>query len=481
MKRTICILFCLVFLACQPTPETDVVINKADGRLERTIESTAVMTYEVDVPEGEPTAAPNGAPEEPAPRNTLSESLGAPDRCTDSAEGKVFGGVLKITVDATVEVPNVSAVPVYTVRTRVFSAAEKERMVRMLLGDGPYYNLNREKLQKDMERTSIEDCTQQIANCDDRVFGENFDYDGYRFAAEFNLKTHLKNYAEMPEPGPMQPWTGSFADERVQVADAQNNFAGFGDGRMYLYDSCANSASSFDVHAPRFAREEQAMEIAAAWFERLTGDTVTAYGVAGDEDTFYSVTLGRGNEDYGAKQLSVGLMRTVAGIPVYPYRAYHGSDTGQQAAGFERDYDAPIHAEDIAVLVSDGVVIAVNWNDAFAVIGTENENVALLPFSQILESFKKQIFRSVYFDPSENGEENVICMVVERIVLSYMRVKKPNGNGEAYLLPVWDFMGYDYNPKYDRDLTGTKIWFSHQSLLTVNAIDGSIIDRDAGY
>ena len=53
---------------------------------------------------------------------------------------------------------------------------------------------------------------------------------------------------------------------------------------------------------------------------------------------------------------------------------------------------------------------------------------------------------------------------------------------ERYLLPVWDFMGYDYNDEIDNSSQiGHKAWFSAQSLLTINAIDGSIIDRDAGY
>ena len=103
----------------------------------------------------------------------------------------------------------------------------------------------------------------------------------------------------------------------------------------------------------------------------------------------------------------------------------------------------------------------------------------------MLDIFKKQVFRSIYLDYAENGKpESRDCMVITRICLSYMKVKKKDAPDERYLLPVWDFMGYTYNPDYprsDADLIGTKSWFLYQSLLTVNAIDGSIIDRDAGY
>ncbi len=53
---------------------------------------------------------------------------------------------------------------------------------------------------------------------------------------------------------------------------------------------------------------------------------------------------------------------------------------------------------------------------------------------------------------------------------------------ERYLLPVWDFMGYTYNARDpEKNLPGTLAWFSGQSLLTISAVDGSIIDRDRGY
>ena len=64
-----------------------------------------------------------------------------------------------------------------------------------------------------------------------------------------------------------------------------------------------------------------------------------------------------------------------------------------------------------------------------------------------------------------------------------MRVKKQDGNGESYLLPVWDFIGYIYDADrpQDRDSIVALNAYAAQSLLTVNAIDGSVIDRLIGY
>jgi hypothetical protein len=48
------------------------------------------------------------------------------------------------------------------------------------------------------------------------------------------------------------------------------------------------------------------------------------------------------------------------------------------------------------------------------------------------------------------------------------------------LIPVWDFRGYEY---VSGDIEGSYLVESngYKSFLTINAIDGSIIDRSSGY
>lgn len=53
---------------------------------------------------------------------------------------------------------------------------------------------------------------------------------------------------------------------------------------------------------------------------------------------------------------------------------------------------------------------------------------------------------------------------VSKITLGYMRVRSMNAPDTYELIPVWDFFEGEFD-----------------SLLTVNAIDGTIIDRDYGY
>ena len=486
MKRIIILcLICTLLLACVPTPEEEVVLNKTEGRLEAAItETTPVPAYQTEEVALQPNRTepevPQGSDPQPTekPTGTLRSALSAPEHCTDSTEDKVFGGTLTVQIDADVEIPNVSKVPVYTTEIRTFTAEQCESITKLLLGDGPYYNYNLELGDKAHWKRVIEEQTKELDDYNNRVFGESFPYDQYREAAELNLNTYLRDYAAMPEPGPMQPWTGSFSGERTVVADAENRYLAIKTSSVYFYDEAGNAPFPLPGHTPATVDEKDAAAVAEAVMREISGDEFKAVGIStyldGHDRESFLTEWNLSPEQFPAEEYHVSLMRSTAGILCYSYSAFHGSDTAMQAAGFSLDYDDPVIPESASVLVRDGKAVALVWYNAIRVTDTENENVVLISFDKALEIFKKQIFRSIYLDSAEKGKaETHEHITITRIVLSYMKVKKKDTPNERYLLPVWDFMGYTED--------GSKEWFSNQSFLTINAIDGSIIDRNAGY
>ena len=89
----------------------------------------------------------------------------------------------------------------------------------------------------------------------------------------------------------------------------------------------------------------------------------------------------------------------------------------------------------------------------------------LLPFEKVMDIFRAQIFRSIYLGTSDedpelwkNEPEHSETLTIHTVRFSYMRVKKPDSQ-EFWLMPVWDF----------------------EDCMTINAVDGSIINRSAGY
>ena len=119
--------------------------------------------------------------------------------------------------------------------------------------------------------------------------------------------------------------------------------------------------------------------------------------------------------------------------------------------------------------VKNGRLASLTWIDPLEVLGVENENVPLLPFDTVLDIFQKQVFMNIYLD---SGERTI---KVTDIYFSYRCVKKRDSD-EYYLLPMWDFVGYDtifesLQKRHD----------IHESILSINAIDGSILNDLLGY
>mgnify|MGYP005831456645 FL=1 len=65
-------------------------------------------------------------------------------------------------------------------------------------------------------------------------------------------------------------------------------------------------------------------------------------------------------------------------------------------------------------------------------------------------------------------------MYIHEVKLGLMRITEQNSKDTGLIIPVWDFMGtYEEKETFFDD--------TYTSLLTINAIDGSIIDRGLGY
>ena len=102
-------------------------------------------------------------------------------------------------------------------------------------------------------------------------------------------------------------------------------------------------------------------------------------------------------------------------------------------------------------------------------------DVHLMPFEQVL-SIAKSMLPLVYAHWEAN--EAFYTVKVERMTLGYMRVLDRDNPEQVLVIPVWDFFG-----RVDKD-DGTSVPRYDEpgaTLLTLNAIDGTVIDRTYGY
>lgn len=70
---------------------------------------------------------------------------------------------------------------------------------------------------------------------------------------------------------------------------------------------------------------------------------------------------------------------------------------------------------------------------------------------------------------------------IKRITLGYSRIYDPTTDNDAGLLvPVWDFIG-GFDTTDDEYVSKNNGEYSNQSFMTINAIDGTVINRELGY
>ncbi len=490
MKKHICIIFLaalMLLCACQPTPETEVVVNKADGRLDELIvESGPQPVYQT-----EPTAANDVRTNTPIPGDTadrkspfptmqpgktLRNTIAAPDRIKDCFSGKAIGDTLTVDLDADVDVPNISRVPVFTVRIEVPTGEKRDAMFRSLLGEKPYYQpADEEKLQIG---NMIRYLNNYVHTLEEKPYGDSVPYEAMIQSCLADIQTLSLQLASFPDH---TEFTEAIFDSSKrsaelmnknhvlvrQLQDAQGNAAIlYYDLEQYIVIN-----SNTGMRAPRNEREQAAL-IAAESFFNGTGltDTKATGIICADEDRRMYWNTERGVED-GLYRVS--LVPEYAGIPCYSYSTYYGSDSARTAAKADPEYVWNPPQETIYAIVQGETVTQFVWQYPCEIVTMDNANVSLLSFDEVMNIFQKQIFMNVYLDKGFPE-----TMHITDIRFSYLRMKKLNSE-DFYLLPVWDFLGYCTDGEADDPLS--RSWYDNQSFLTINAIDGSIIDRNVGY
>ncbi len=453
MKRVmILLLACLLLVACQPTPEVKFVVNKGEGRLETVIDSFPVEDYATKSQQ-EPQAEDEG---------TLGDALGAPARASLSVTGPVYGGTLHVDVDAPVHLPQVARVPVLRMGRLHPSAEDKQRIAEMMTGRTVFFGtdpLGNERFLNVMEQEK-----KFLTALEDHPYGSDKDYSDLQAELTERIQRLLTYYNEM-KPGQKELWAGVWSDPLVSV------FTESGQHIWIETDSKDTCVIQYDASDTMPNGNERLIEAATA--RRLVEDALDVFGASHYEivdirpaDQFYREQF-HSETGIDDGSFTVSLRPVYEGIPVYKWNTYYGSDTAAQKAGLS--YSHPVVKERLYADVKYGRLASLTWIDPLEVLGVENENVPLLPFEKIMNIFEKQVFMNIYLNSGES------TIRVTDIYFSYRCVKKRDSD-EYYLLPVWDFVGYD------TIFESLQKWHnSHESILSINAIDGSILNDLLGY
>lgn len=483
MKRILVLLLTVLLLcACQPTPEEEIVVNKADGRLDELIvESGPQPVYQTEPAKTESAPAATDMPENaPAPSTqpgrTLKSTIEAPDRVEETFSGKAIGDILTVAMDADVDVPNISRVPVFTVRIEAPTGEKRDAMLRYLLGDGPYYRpVDEEKL---LIQNTIRRLKADVQALEEKPYGDDAPYEDMIQSRLEGIQTLSLQLADFHEHTTFTEATLDSSERSFELMNGNHVLIrqqqGAEGSAVVRYQACEQYAGDLTgamARAARNEREQAALALAEAFTNGMGLTDTKAIGLScADEDRRLFWRTEQGIED-GTYRVS--LVPLYAGIPCYSYTTFYGSDTGRSAAKAEPDFAWNPPQETVYAIVQEQTVTQCVWQYPCEIVTMDNANVSLLSFDAVMQIFRKQVFMNVYLDKGYPE-----TMHVTDIRFSYLRMKKQDSEA-FYLLPVWDFLGYCTDEEAEDALS--RSWYDNQSFLTINAIDGSIIDRNVGY
>ena len=139
-------------------------------------------------------------------------------------------------------------------------------------------------------------------------------------------------------------------------------------------------------------------------------------------------------------------------------------------------------------LSPDGTVLSCTIFSPVDVVKVLNNNVQTLSFDELLEKVKSHLSLydyNEYMGLSTKSDEEISC-TVSRTGMEYglTRVKVPDTNDSYYYVPAVTFRG-----NYQAYTQSGKLWFDsndwwngeQQTLLVLNAVDGSVINVSNGY
>ena len=161
--------------------------------------------------------------------------------------------------------------------------------------------------------------------------------------------------------------------------------------------------------------------------------------------------------------------RHIDGVPLLR----GGGKNGESDANYRRKaWDD----EMIEIRVDDNGIIGFAYQSPLKMLETTVSGAAMKPFSEIKDTFEKMAPMMTAHEISEFSVE----VTVTKIELSYIRIAEKDSFDTGYAVPVWGFCGTRtiVTDSGDRmEISGSM----QNLLMSINAIDGSVIVPGAGY
>ncbi len=403
----------------------------------------------------------------------------APETFTGDWEG--LEGCYIVHADAAVQLPDSDAMPIASVERRSFTQSDADMLLDAFIGENEFYEEvgmakaeigERLERYRAMERGEIpleldgERTRENLAEVIERweqYYADAPGEDEHESAArEFQDKDYWSEIAGWAEVD------GKKIHAVIENSQYLNKAVfwqeGYGDrnGTNGLYASFADEPWEIAIS------EEEALEMGTELMEKLGLDVVCDL----IEPVVFSV-------NYSGIGYRMEFVRQVNGLPIaysmYPGTAVEENSSGEEIWGYER----------ISVYAAKAGIVYFSWENPHTGPVLETEDAKLMAFSDIHDIFGKMIMiKNQYLQNANevNGFDTIRNVNVDKVQLSLMRVRDKGSFEQGLIIPVWDFYGSITAHTDDENYKQYVFEGPHyETLLTLNAIDGTLIDRELGY
>lgn len=524
IERMIGLTLCMGMLAgCAQTPESSLVRQKGNKALDSYKEaddkdvnmagnaSSADQTTASESTGTSDTAAstdvhPDNAS---AARTTIRDLINAPETYKNQVTDDT--SKLVVNTDAAVEIPDVEKISAISVTPAAVTQDLLDGITDAFFSNAKIYTADSYYVQtKDEIKKKIDELKEDVANgnLDPNNWGTddngNLIYDIYDdidyWESQYESAPETRNLVEGRPAVGVQTYSNT---GEVMEDNAFTGIAQLDDGSQYSYRTSSWGAYSLEVRIQKIAQKDgKEIPSDAVWSDYSSSSpyekpTEKSIGISLDDakklaqekaDAMGLDDLNQCGWDY-AIQTSIGTDDNSSylgsGYVIYYSRTINGTPLTytMDAGGALEDMDSTMETwayENLYFYVNADGIDSMTYCNPYTIGETKTENLSLLPFSEIMNIYEKMM---IVTNADNLTYENSRVFNIDRIVLGYARIYEPSTDAHTGLLvPVWDFFGSrkidsEYDGETYSDTTDWPTW----SFLTINAVDGSIIDRSLGY
>lgn len=447
-NKLICLLVCglmaTMVIACQPTPEQETVVSRAEGTLEQAVRAVPEKPYRYEAPAH------------------WKETMTVCDH--------------SVIIDADVEVPKTDEFPVYTLRNSHFDRLICIDTLSAVYGDAA--KLREQLYSYDEVLTDLQNVEKGMLTGVDEDTGELIwqPYEGQEEDAA-KLRQLL---AELDVQDTFVPFTASnldfpVIDRAAQFEDGQKAYIYCTDNFFWIRRdrSCNIQLENWVLQGDATPGERshplENIQISEQDAIAAGNQVIKRLGRDGKMALAFS-RKARATESYTYRVLGEGYLLTYVqntpGAIAFDYRNYMDSNV----LAFTQKQDAYaeyLPQEWIEIFITENGVLSFAWGDPKEIVNTANSNVVLLPFDQIQESIRNLITYGVSgYDNTTNDDFG--ALLISRITLGASIQQVPDQGDEAFLVPTWMVtLTTETDQAQNIDL----------AVLMINALDGTYVNR----